>query len=192
MPISIEKDQIKDVMRFFHVIWNESGGRPVCVQVWVTGGLWRPTSVPEKTHHPPNGPPTQQPRPHASLLLTTTLTAIPVYHWNFGLAISRSELQLLGNVSLFHEKQWRQQGGCKEKSGSKSRSGFTWAIDHPLIYAAIMFYIWIEDNFEARAILQYLWNWVCIIEESVLLEIFCECFLRLPYPPSSKMTELCF
>ena len=130
---------MKNVMSFFHVIWNESGARPVCLQVWVTGGLWRPTSVPEKTHHPPNGPPTQQPRPHASLLLTTTLTAIPVYHWNFGLAISRSELQILGNVSLFHEKQWRQQGGCKEKSGSKSRSGFTWAIDHPLIYAAIMF-----------------------------------------------------
>ena len=78
--LSIEKDQIKNVMRFFHVIWNESGGRPVCVQVWVTGGLWRPTSVPEKTHHPPNGPPTQQPRPHASLLLTTTLTAIPVQY----------------------------------------------------------------------------------------------------------------
>ena len=72
----------------------------------------------------------------------------PVYHWNFGLAISRSELQLLGNVSLSHEKQWRQQGGCKEKSGSKSRSGFTWAIDHPLIYAIIMLSTFINTGFQ--------------------------------------------
>ena len=97
--------------------------------------LVRPTHYQRSAPHPPTRPPAQLPRPHASFS-PTSLLPIPILHqkktefeaeppksfWVYTLFkeidfVDLPEAEYLtGNVSLFHEEQWWQQGGFKKKS----------------------------------------------------------------------------
>ena len=85
-----------------------------------------PPTHPLRSRHPlaPTRPPAQLPRPHASSCSTSSQKPFPP---GLGFSLTRPKIggltkifkknrHLAGNVTLFHEEQWRQQGGHKKKS----------------------------------------------------------------------------